>query len=127
MTNFFFHGTSFEFDSFEAGTGVNTDQNIGDENVDAGVFLTTEKADAIFYADRSAKTNGGEARVIECQVTCELVEYDDELAERFEDTDSALVEWAEDNGYGGIAFPGGGSVNTPGTVLVFDPNDIEIV
>ncbi|MEL7059284.1 MAG: hypothetical protein AAGN46_04565 [Acidobacteriota bacterium] len=121
------HGTSFEFDSFETGTGLNTDEYDG--NVESGVFLTTNRADADFYAGRSEARNGGAARVIECRLAdgARVLVFDDELAEQYEDTDPALVELAEDGGYDAIDFGLGGSMNTPGTILVLNLASLEMV
>lgn len=122
-----YHGTSQEFTALEAGDGSCTD--VQDENVASGVFLTTSEASAANYADRAERAVGGEARVLTVGLAegVKLVEYSEELEVLFSDDDAGLVDWALSHGYDGIDFEQGGIVNDPGTVLVFDPDNLTIL
>lgn len=126
----FYHGTADSFDAFDYGDGRHTD--CADENLDAGVFLTTSATDAEYYADRAAQKTGQEARILTCSLPADvrLLDYEDVADELEEDgiDDSCyeLVDYAQEHGFDGIIFTNGGAVNTPGTVLIFDPSIITI-
>jgi hypothetical protein len=128
-----YHGTIAGHEKFDpAMRGKFTNE---DKGAELAFFFIDNKADADFYAQRAVERSGSTAEVktrimpVYLRAVKILDNTEEALGDHFEDlseNDAAFIEYAIENGYDAVRWPDGNDVNTPGTLAVFEPDQIKI-
>lgn len=128
-----YHGTVAGHEVFDAShRGKFTNEDPGAR---MAFFFTDVEADADYYAvravDRSSEYEDPKPRVMQVYLKAEnILDADEEsLGDLYEDlieSDSDLIDYAQENGYDAVRWPDGNMVNTPGTIAVFDDDQIRV-
>lgn len=127
MTFTAFHGTSVDFDAFDASSRGSLTNYPGSK---LATFFAQSRSNAEHYADLSARTVGGTARVIEVTIALSrplVLGFDlDAELEAIVDDDVAALTYAARHGYDGVIWPYGNANNAEWTAAVLDLATITI-